>query len=305
MTITGYSDAHSNGLIAFNPTAARGTADYGNLYIGSGDGHYNDADQKAQSLAQPQGKLLRINPLAANGAPYTVPSDNPFVGQSGALPEIWASGLRYPQSFSWDPATGKMYINDLGQAGIEEVNLGIKGANYGWSQREGTFATGYAYGLGTDNEFIYPLPPGAGNEGYTDPIAQYYHSEGYALGSGFLYRGSLIPALYGKYVMADIVLGRLFVFDPAAAINGPAPLTELQLTQDDQVINLPSAYGYDTFINGPRVDARLSEDANGELLLALKANGTIYRLEADVPEPPTWTLMALLIPLSRLRKKAG
>ena len=88
MQIGGYTDSHSNGLIAFNPTAARGMPDYGALYIGSGDGYYNDTDQNAQSLAVPQGKMLRINPLQAGAQAYTVPADNPFRTIAGALPEI-------------------------------------------------------------------------------------------------------------------------------------------------------------------------------------------------------------------------
>ena len=134
LAISGYSDEHSSGAIAFNPAAKPGSADYGNLYIGSGDGAYNDANQKAQVLSAPQGKMLRINPLASGAAPYIVPADNPYVGRAGVLPEIYASGLRFPQSFSFDAKTGQLYINDLGQAAIEEVDVGKAGANYGWSQ---------------------------------------------------------------------------------------------------------------------------------------------------------------------------
>ena len=294
MTVSGYSDEHSDGQIAFNPTAAPGSADYGMLYVGSGDGHYNDADRKAQDLDQPQGKMLRIDPLqTAAGAAYSVPADNPFVGQAGALPEVWASGLRSPQDFGWDAATGTMYINDLGQAHIEEVDVGKAGANYGWSNRAGTFATGYAYGQGSDDEDIYPVPPGDATS-YTDPIAEYDHQEGQALGSGFLYRGTAIPALYGKYVMQDIVNGRVFVFDPAAATPGTqAVLTELALVDAAGApVDLDSQYGYQGY-NGTRVDARLSLDTDGELLMALKADGTVFALTADVPEPVS---LALLLP---------
>ena len=288
MTVSGYTDAHSSAAIGFNPTVRPGDADYGKLYIGSGDGQYNDGNQVAHSLGSPQGKLLRIDPLASGGRAYTVPGDNPFVGRAGALPEVWASGLRFPQTFSWDPVTGQMYINDLGQAFIEEVDRGIKGADYGWSQRAGTFATGYAYGL-TD-EYLYPLPPDAATDGYTYPIAEYSHAEGAALGSGFLYRGTKLPALYGKYVMADIVYGRLFVFDPAEAVGGGvAPLTELLLTENGAPFSITDAYAYSDRFG--RVDARLGEDRDGELLLALKANGQVFQLVADVPEPAGWGLV--------------
>ena len=177
----------------------------------------NDGAQEAQDLSAPQGKRLRINPLASATAPYTVPAGNPFVDKAGVLPEIFASGLRFPQSFGWDTGgTGQMFINDLGQAALEEVDLGKAGDNYGWSQRAGTLATGYAQGVNDPvNEQLYTTP--AKDPAYTDPIAEYWHSEGAALGSGFLYRGTAIPALTGQYVLADIVVGRLFYFDPADA----------------------------------------------------------------------------------------
>jgi hypothetical protein len=311
MDISGYFDAHSNASIGFNTTAIPGSADYGNLYIASGDGHYNDADQNAQNLAAPQGKLLRINPLAGlNGEAYTIPADNPFVGTPGALPEVWAYGLRFPQTFSWDPLSGTMYINDLGQAAIEEVDVGKAGANYGWSQREGTFATGYSYGLGSTDENIYTPAVSAASLGFTDPIAEYSHVEGNALGSGFLYRGTLIPALDGKYIMADIVNGRFFVFDPASVIpGGVATLTEMMITQDGQVINLDNTLGYpNPYDVGNRLDARLEEDANGELLLALKSTGQVYALVGDVPEPASALLVLTgLVPawLSRRSKRSA
>ena len=302
MTIGGYADGHSNGLIAFNPTVGPTDPDYGALYIGSGDGHYNDTDQKAQDLSVPQGKMLRINPLAgAGGAAYTIPSDNPFLSRSGALPEIWAYGLRFPQSFGWDALTGKMYINDLGQAQFEEVDLGLAGANYGWSQREGLFATGYAYGQDSSNENVYPIPAG-GTVDYTLPVGGYSHRNGYALGSGFIYRGTAIPQLFGMYITADIVTAHFLIFDPNQVVApGFLPtLQELNLTQNGVVIGPRSTYGYESFLNGPRVDARLSEDTNGELLVAFKSTGTIYDVVADVAIPGPGPTAALLLPLAAL-----
>ncbi len=295
MQIGGYTDGHSNGLIAFNPRAARGTLDYGALYVGSGDGLYNDGNQNAQSLAVPQGKMLRINPLQAGAQAYTIPADNPFRAKAGALPEIWATGLRYPQSFSWDLATGAMYINDLGQAEIEEVNRGIAGANYGWSQREGTYATGYAYG--TYDENIYPVTADAAPGGpYTDPIAELEHLDGasFALGSGFVYRGTAIPALQGMYVMQDVVSGNAYYFDPAAIpAGGQAPVHALNLTLNGVPVALDQAFGYDNYYSH-RVDARLGQDENGELYTGLKSNGVLFELSATaVPEPGTLALLAL------------
>ena len=308
MQIGGYSDDHSNGLIAFNPTAKPGTADYGALYVGSGDGHYNDADQNGQNMAVPQGKMLRVNPLQSGALPYTVPSDNPFLGVAGALPETWATGLRYPQSFSWDLATGAMYINDLGQARIEEVNRGIAGANYGWSQREGTFATGYAYGL--DDEDIYPVTAGAAPGGpYTDPVAELEHLDGasFALGSGFVYRGSAIPALQGMYVTQDIVSGDAYYFDPAAVpAGGQAPVHKLDFTLNGAPVLLDEAFGYDNYYSH-RVDARLSQDENGNLYTGLKSNGELFRLDpAAVPEPATLALLGMAAALGlAVRRGSG
>jgi hypothetical protein len=313
MDIAGYADNHSSGMIAFNPTAQPGSADYGMLYIGSGDGLFNDGNQTAQNLGVPQGKMLRINPLQSGDQPFTIPADNPFVNTPGALPEIWAYGLRYPQSFGWDSATGTMYINDLGQAAIEEVDVGIAGANYGWSLEAGTFGTGYDYGQGSSDQNIYPLP--AALQGlYTPPVAEYDHSINYALGSGFVYNGSAIPALDGMYVMQDIVTGNLMTFNPndTSGPDGTATVTSLQLVADGQATTFEDQLGYPSWLNGPRTDCRLSQDANGELLDACKGTGTVYELTAaslstdltDVPEPATIALLIPAIALARRRRLA-
>ena len=289
ITISGYADEHKNGVIAFNPNARPGTADYGNLYIGSGNGSYNDANGLSQNPLAPQSKLLRINPLQSGTASYTVPGDNPFVGRPGYLPETYASGLRFPQSFSWDlGGSGQLFINDLGQAHVEEVDLGAAGANYGWSQRAGTLATGFTFGTDVTDENVYPVT--SANLAYTDPVAEYWHDEGVALGSGFVYRGTAIPGLYGKYVLADIVLGRLFYFDPADAVGGPAPLHVLDLYENGAPISL-----YDTYY--PRADARLAQKTDGELLLLTKAAGEVFSLGAEVavPEPTSLALLATLL----------
>ena len=138
-----FAPNHSIGTLAFNPTATSGSSDYGILYFCLGDGGAAfDPMDYGQSMESPHGAILRIDPLKRTGSSaYGIPKDNPFVSNSKVAPEIWAYGLRHPQQFSWDEA-GRMFINDIGQNQIEEVNIGKAGANFGWRIREGTFATG-------------------------------------------------------------------------------------------------------------------------------------------------------------------
>jgi len=283
-----YASNHNGGVIRFDPNARPGFRDYGNLYIGFGDGGGgNDPRGNGQNLASPLGKILRIDPLAgAGGARYTVPADNPFRSLGGAAPLVWAYGLRNPQQFSFQTGRlDRMFIDDIGQNQVEEVDLGARGANYGWQLREGTFATGAAVGSpGGKNDYgAYPLP--AGDAGITYPIAEYDHSDpardggtvAAAIGSGFLYQGWQLPALRGTYVFADFVQGRLF------AINtGQLP------ARAQQVYSIALSYhgiAYDSLSGSPvgegsRSDLRIGEDANGELYALLKGPGAIYRIVA-------------------------
>ena len=202
---------HNIGTIAFNPTATEDDADYGLLYICFGDGgSAHDPRDYGQGRAEPLGAIARIDPLETeDGSSYGIPADNPFVDEEGVAPEIWAYGLRHPQQFSWD-SDGRMFISDIGQDQIEEVNLGAAGANYGWRLREGTFATGH--GVNRASGPAYPRSE-TDAEAFVYPIAQYDHDEGFAIGGGFVYRGLAIPELVGKYVFTDFPRGRLFAID--------------------------------------------------------------------------------------------
>jgi glucose/arabinose dehydrogenase len=189
---------HNGGELAFGPD--------GNLYLALGDGgnagdqgpgHVSDGN--GQSLGTLLGKILRINPTPTATAAYTIPPDNPFVNTAGARPEIWAYGLRNPWRFSWDKATGDLWIGDVGQDAWEEVDLATKasgggrGVNYGWNVFEGT----HRYRDGD--------APGA-----VPPIFDYSHSGGNcAVTGGYVYRGSAIPALRGGYLFADYCGGSL------------------------------------------------------------------------------------------------
>jgi glucose/arabinose dehydrogenase len=284
---------HGAGTIAFNPTATPADADYGKLYIGMGDGGgTNDPFGSAQSLTSPFGKILRIDPADPDGAgplTYAVPADNPFVGEAGARGEVWAYGLRNPQQFDWS-SDGRMFIADIGQSRIEEVNLGQAGANYGWPLREGSFAH-----AGSD---IYDTPVNDGR--FVDPIAQYDHEEIIrdgvsnlaSIGSAILYEGSLVPALIGKMVVSDLVSGRLFYFDPDAVVPGENPvLRELRLTLGGLPTTMRDLEGYS---RTDRVDLRLGIDADGELYLITKGDGDIYRfVSTPVPEAATWAMAIL------------
>ncbi|RZM34896.1 MAG: PEP-CTERM sorting domain-containing protein, partial [Sphingomonas sp.] len=295
-----YGD-HGPGTIAFNPTAAADSADYGKLYIGLGDGGgVNDPNDNAQDSRSPFGKILRIDPRDPDGAgpaAYAIPRDNPFADKAGVLGEIWASGLRNPQQFSWDQATGEMYIADIGQAQLEEVNIGRAGANYGWPLREGTFGRSADKGDVSVND-----DPNPGF--FVDPIGQYDHDEGASIGAAQLYRGSLVPGLIGKLLVTDIVNGRIFYFDPAdtSGAGGVATLRELTLYLDGAATTMLALEG----ARG-RVDLRMGVDALGELYLLTKQDGDIYRILSAVPEPATWTTMltgfALLAVALRRRRR--
>jgi glucose/arabinose dehydrogenase len=138
------------------------------MFISIGDGgnyvQVPDPFNQAQNLQRALGKIFRIDPLKqSDGKPYGIPSDNPFVGKPPALGEIWAYGLRHPQNISFDlGGDGTFMIADIGQEHIEEIDIGVKGANYGWPNREGTFVTDRA-----DGQVLYAPPVDDTKKGYT------------------------------------------------------------------------------------------------------------------------------------------
>jgi glucose/arabinose dehydrogenase len=193
---------HNGGTIAFGPD--------GKLYLAIGDGGTaNDSGNghivstgNAQSLSVVMGKMLRIDVNGNNSAngQYGIPADNPFVATPGAVPEIYAYGFRNPYKFSFDGPTGKLVEGDVGQNQVEEVNLVTKGGNFGWGIKEGTFLfnrTGP--NAGTDNPVNSPGSPA----GLIDPVLEYDHNAGIAVVGGFVYHGSLLPQIEGKYVFGD------------------------------------------------------------------------------------------------------
>ncbi len=184
---------HNGGEVVFGPD--------GMLYIGLGDGGSGgDPMNNGQNQNTLLGKILRINPKATATGPYSVPADNPFVSLKSARPEIWMWGLRNPWRFSFDRATGDLWIGDVGQTAYEEIDFakaGTGGVNYGWSQREGL------------HKYKGARPAGA-----VDPVYEYSHAAGgVAVTGGYVYRGSRIPDLVGAYLFADYSQGDLIALE--------------------------------------------------------------------------------------------
>jgi glucose/arabinose dehydrogenase len=178
---------HNGGGLAFGPD--------GYLYVGLGDGgSAGDPRGNGQRVDTLLGKLLRLDVDSAE--PYAIPPDNPFVN-GGGLPEIWAFGLRNPWRFAFDPATGQLFIGDVGQANWEEVDWQLPGspgpANFGWNLREGL----HDYQGGAAPNLI-------------DPIAEYSHAEGCAITGGVVVRDPSLPEWAGVYLYGDYCSGRMW-----------------------------------------------------------------------------------------------
>jgi glucose/arabinose dehydrogenase len=262
---------HNGGALAFGPD--------GMLYISIGDGGAAD-DQgvghapggNGQSLAPGNllGKILRIDPLGKNSANgrYGIPRDNPFRG--AGVDEVFAYGFRNPFRISFDRRTGDLYVADVGQNDIEEVDVVRAGGNYGWPIKEGTFlfdANGTAPG------FVFADSPGA-PAGLADPIAEYDHAslvagvpEGIAAVGGFVYRGHEIRELRGHYVFGDYSRafaqpqGRLLVLQPGRCGSVPRCVEELRIA------GMPTL-GWAVLGFG--------EDARGELYLLANRTGVVF-----------------------------
>lgn len=205
---------HNAGQVLFGPD--------GFLYFSLGDGGgANDGLStdppthgpigNGQNIETPLGSVLRIDVDTDGAEPYAIPGDNPFVDAPG-LDEIFAYGFRNPYRFSFDRATGDLWLADVGQLLFEEIDLVVKGGNYGWVIREGAHCF-------DPNDPQNP-PTGCRTEGLIDPIAEYDHSDGTAVVGGFVYRGEAFPQLAGKYVFGEFIApatgsGRILYLDPA------------------------------------------------------------------------------------------
>lgn len=188
------------------------------LYIGIGDGGKSDDQGPGHSengngddLSNPLGSILRIDPLGNNSTNkhYGIPSNNPFTDNPNALDEIFAYGLRNPWKMSFD-SYGNLYVADVGQNHIEEINVVVKGGHYGWPIREGTF---WFDNNKSGRGFVSrQAPQKLSKQAYNDPLLQYDHDEGVSVTGGYVYEGASIKALKNNYIFADF-RGRIFIGD--------------------------------------------------------------------------------------------
>jgi hypothetical protein len=200
---------HNGGLLAFNPLARPGQPDYGKLYVGSADGGSGgDPMNMSQNLGSIFGKILRIDPLGKNSrnGKYGVPADNPFASTTGALGEIYALGVRNPQRFAWDPATGRMYVADIGQNSVEELSPVPKGGNLGWKEWEASFRYVGREGVDTSGK--------RSDTAMTFPIAEYDHTDSIltnraAVTGVIVYRTGPITQLRNRILFGDMPSGEV------------------------------------------------------------------------------------------------
>jgi putative heme-binding domain-containing protein len=181
---------HTGGNIAFGPD--------GYLYLGMGDtGPQQDPQGHGQDMTTLLGKMIRIDVDRTSGdLPYAIPADNPFIKTPGARPEIFALGFREPWRFSFDSVTGDLWVGDVGQDRIEEVDIVRKGENYGWNVFEG----------------FEPFSNKYRKEGaaYTPPVFAYRRKFGNSITGGFVYRGDKNSSFYGAYICGDYTSKRIF-----------------------------------------------------------------------------------------------
>jgi len=277
---------HNGGQLGFNPTARRGSADYGLLYAGNADGGSGgDPMNLAQNLGSSFGKILRIDPLgkdSTNGK-YGIPKDNPFVNDNDAntLGEIYAYGARNPQRFAWDSKTGVMYMADIGQGISEEVTTVTRGANLGWRVWEGSFrfVNGSEVSMETprsDPKVTYPVVEFA----QLDPLLQ----NSSAVTMGYIYREGRLRALRNLLLFGDNPSGEMFYInvDRLPPNGGQDAIRRILFNDKGQaktLLDLVKAKTAETGKKPPtRADLRYGEGPDGRIFILNKWDGVIREI---------------------------
>lgn len=263
---------HGMQELAFNRFARPGSRDYGNLYIGIGDGASVEYffPELVHDLQKPWGTIFRINPLGKNSknGKYGIPVDNPFAKEPDKVREIYAYGFRNPHRINWTD-DGKMIAINIGQANIEAMYIVEPGRDYGWPIREGKFMVDPK---GNINK-VHEIPPGDSIYHVTYPVVQYDHDEGNSISGGFEYSGSKIKELKGKYVFGDILTGRIFYVETKDLVQGKmAKIRELDVYFNNKEVTMKQICGDE------RVDLRLATDHEGELYVFTKPDGKVYKI---------------------------
>ena len=305
--------------IAFNPYAEAGDPDHGLLYIGHGDGSVQSAIAGGGQLNDALGKILRIDPVVSGSSPYSIPTTNPFVGDASMLDEVYSLGHRNPHHLSFAQLGDQslLLVAEPGRDNVEEINIILAGADYGWPQREGTFVHESTGGVVTG---VSPLPSNEAQFGFTYPVAQYGHEgapgsffNGVAIAGGYaIDNGS---ELDGHYFFADFpTTGRLFhsptqtlataitsldegdpaTDEPDELRQAPIGVVSILFDHDNSPATpaLPRASLRDVFDDSPlysgsRADVRFGQGPLGELYVLSKRNNTIYLVSNSVPDPDT------------------
>ncbi|TLV03311.1 PQQ-dependent sugar dehydrogenase [Dyadobacter luticola] len=263
---------HGTQDIGFVPDIDKNDPDYGLLYIGTGDGGstISKHPELCHKLSSLLGTIIRIDPLGKNSknGNYGIPSNNPFVNDAdpATFKEIYAYGFRNPHRLSWDMADGrKLFSAEVGEANFEEINVIVKGGDYGWNVREGNYGLSLA-----DLKNVYKLPE-TDEKKFIAPFALYDHFDGSAISGGAVYLGNL-KALNHKYVFGDIVNGRLFYVNVDQTLSDGS-VHELSIRQNGKPVNLVDLTG------SKRVDVRIEyNQQTKDMYIMTKPDGKIRKI---------------------------
>jgi hypothetical protein len=271
---------HNAGHMAFDPLATPGSAEFGLLYIGVADGGSGgDPMRLGQSLGSAFGKIFRIDPLATTSAnkKYGIPPGNPFVKTAGALPEIYAYGVRNPQRFAWDSRNRNMFLADIGQNIVEEISLVTAGANLGWNEWEGSFRFIGRQAVSeekprSDPKFAYPIV----EWGQIDPLLQ----PNSAASGLVVYRGTQIPQLANLVIFTDMPSGEIFYINAdKLPAGGQDPIRRILLNSNGSAKTMLAVIQEKNKAQGKtpatRSDLRLSLGPDNQVFLLNKGDGTI------------------------------